>query len=120
MEKNISNLKQRMLDYIAFKGLSKRQFYIETGIANGVLDKTTGLSEVNIERFISTYKEVSSRWLLTGMGSMILDDTEERIECSEIDVEWNEKMKDDKWRLKFEAEAAKWALQQATLYNNQK
>lgn len=120
MEKNHSNLKQRMLDYIQFKGLSKRQFYIETGIANGVLDKTTGLSEINIERFISTYKEVSARWLLTGKGAMIAEYKTEKTKLSAIDVEWQEKMKEEKWRLKFEAEAAKWALQQATLYNNQK
>lgn len=71
MEQNISNIKQRILLFAKSKGFSKRKIYLDTGIANGVFDKKTGLSEDNIERFISTYKEVDPAWLLTGIGSML-------------------------------------------------
>lgn len=72
MEQNISPIKQRILQYAVYKNISKRKIYIETGIANGVLDKTTGLTEDNIEKFISTYPEINPTWLLTGRGSMLL------------------------------------------------
>ena len=76
MEQNISNIKRNILLYAEYKGFSKRRVYQDTGIANGVFDKTTGLSEDNIERFISTYDEVNPTWLLTGKGSMLKSKSE--------------------------------------------
>ncbi len=73
MKKNLSQIKKNILKYIKYKGYSKRKIYLDTGIANGVLDKETGLSENNIALFISTYTEVNPAWLLTGKGKMILN-----------------------------------------------
>ena len=72
MEQNNSSIKQRILQYIDSQNISKRQFYIKTGIANGVLDKKTGLAEDNILRLISTFPNINSIWLLTGKGTMLL------------------------------------------------
>ncbi|HUW07723.1 MAG TPA: S24 family peptidase [Williamwhitmania sp.] len=71
MEKNISPIKQRILLYADSKQYSKRKLYLDTGIANGVFDKTSGLTEDNIERFISTYIDVNPEWLITGNGNML-------------------------------------------------
>lgn len=71
MEQHFSKIKQRILQYADYYKYSKRKIYADTGIANGVLDKSTGLTEDNIEKFISTYKEVSPEWLLTGNGEML-------------------------------------------------
>jgi uncharacterized protein YlxW (UPF0749 family) len=71
MEKNFSPIKQRILLYADNKGYSKRKIYLDTGISNGVLDKESGLTEDNIERFVSTYKDVNIEWLLTGNGDML-------------------------------------------------
>lgn len=70
MEKNFSPIKKRILLYADNKGYSKRKIYLDTGISNGVLDKKTGLTEDNIEKFISTYKDINIEWLLTGNGNM--------------------------------------------------
>lgn len=70
MEQNFSKIKQRILEHIEYEGISKRSFYLKTGIANGVLDKKTGLTEDNIERYISTYPQINTEWLLTGQGDM--------------------------------------------------
>ena len=72
MEQYFSKIKQRILEYAEFKGFSKRKIYVDTGIANGTLDKSSGLSEPNIEKFVSTYDEVNPAWLVTGKGSMLL------------------------------------------------
>ena len=72
MEHYFSKIKQRILEYAEFKGFSKRRIYVDTGIANGTLDKSSGLSESNIEKFISAYDEINPTWLITGKGSMIL------------------------------------------------
>lgn len=76
MEKKISPITERILQYANYKGFSKRKIYIETGISNGVFDKTTGLGEGTIEKFISTYTEVNPTWLLTGRGEMLCGQAE--------------------------------------------
>jgi hypothetical protein len=73
MEQNISKIKQRILQYAEQMHYSKRKIYLDTGIANGVFDKSTGLTEDNIERFISTYPEINPTWLITGKGNMIIE-----------------------------------------------
>lgn len=72
METYFSKIKKRILEYAEFRGFSKRKIYVDTGIANGTLDKGSGLSEPNIEKFISTYKEINPAWLVTGKGDMLL------------------------------------------------
>jgi len=69
--KNFSTQKERILQFIEYKGISKNKFYIETGISNGVLDKKSGLSMETIEKFYSTYSEINPEWLLTGKGKML-------------------------------------------------
>ena len=68
---NISTQKQRIINFLEYKGISKNKFYIKTGISNGVLDKKSGLSMDTVEKFYSIYKEVNPEWLLTGKGSML-------------------------------------------------
>lgn len=73
--KNISTQKQRILQFIDYKGLSKNKFYKETGMSNGILDKKSGLSMDSVEKFYSTFNEVNPEWLLTGEGEMLKSDT---------------------------------------------
>lgn len=74
MTKNLSTAKKRIRYIIDNEGISRRQFYIKTGIANGVLDQNTGLSEDNIYRFISTYTEINLEWIITGKGPILKKD----------------------------------------------
>lgn len=67
-------LKERILQFIEYKNISKNKFYIETGISNGTLDKKSGLSMESVEKFYSTYSEVNPEWILTGKGSMLKSD----------------------------------------------
>ncbi|MGV0830721.1 S24 family peptidase [Empedobacter brevis] len=69
-----SIIKKNILQFLEFKGISKYEFYHKTGVSNGVLTQKSGMSEENIHRFLSYYKEVNPTWLLTGMGSMINED----------------------------------------------
>lgn len=75
MEQNFSKIKERILQHIDSVNISKRKFYAHTGISNGVLDKKTGLTEENIERYISAYPEINPSWLITGEGNMYLPAT---------------------------------------------
>lgn len=72
--REISILKCRILQFIELKGITKYECYKNTGITNGVLSQPNGLSEDNLLRFLSYYKEVNPTWFLTGQGPMLLDE----------------------------------------------
>ena len=69
--REISIIKQRILTFLDFMGISKNAFYVKTGISNGVLSQKGGISEENILRFLSIFSEISPEWLLTGEGEML-------------------------------------------------
>ena len=69
--REFSIIKQKILQYLDFKGISKYKFYQETGITNGILSQSNGISEDNLLRFLSVYNDISTEWLLTGEGTML-------------------------------------------------
>jgi phage repressor protein C with HTH and peptisase S24 domain len=77
-----SPIKQRILLFLAKKGVTQYEFYKNTGVTRGVLAQNNGISEDNLSRFLAYYKEVSIEWLLTGEGSMLKSAPEERGEES--------------------------------------
>lgn len=66
----ISPIKNRILQYLEYKGVSKYKFYVESRITRGVLDKDSGISEDNIAKFIAYEPNINLEWLLTGKGEM--------------------------------------------------
>ena len=68
-EKSI--IKQNILKYLDFIGVTPYKFYQGTGITRGVLTQNNGMSEENTTRFLAYYKDVSPEWLLTSQGSML-------------------------------------------------
>lgn len=69
-----SVFKERILEYLESKGVDKAQFYRDTGVSNGVLSQSSGLSEANLLRFLNFYTDVNSEWFFTGEGQMIKRD----------------------------------------------
>ena len=69
--KNFIKIKDRVKEYIDLKGISHNKFYEETRISNGILSQKNGLSEENLLKIITTYREISLNWLLLGIGEMI-------------------------------------------------
>lgn len=68
MGRQISPIKDRILQYIEYLGISKYKFYKKSGITRGVLDKTSGICEENIAKFVVAYPGVSLDWLMLGNG----------------------------------------------------
>lgn len=68
-EKSI--IKQNILKYLDFIGLTPYKFYQQTGITRGVLTQNNGMSEENTTRFLDYYPNISPEWLLTGKGEML-------------------------------------------------
>lgn len=82
--RQISPIKNRILQYIDYKNISKYKFYQKTGITRGVLDKESGISEENIAKFIAYSDDIDLNWLLTGKGKMLKTDNENNDEISVV------------------------------------
>lgn len=65
-----SLIKQNILRYLDFIGVSPYKCYQDTGITRGVLTQDNGMSEDNIAKFLAYYKKVNVEWLITSVGPM--------------------------------------------------
>ena len=64
-------VKSRLLDFVAFTGVKKSQFYKKTRLGNGFLDKNDNINSDKIEIIASSYPELNIEWLITGKGEML-------------------------------------------------
>lgn len=69
-----SILKDRILYYLEKKGISKYECYSKTGITNGVFSQKNGLSEDNLLRFLSYYRDINPNWMINGEEPMLKED----------------------------------------------
>jgi len=69
-----SPVKQRILQFAESLEISKREFYLKTGISRGTLESSTGITEETLAKVIAAYRNVSPTWLITGVGQMVLDE----------------------------------------------
>lgn len=65
-----SPIKERILQYLNLKGITKYSFYKKSGVSRGILDQKTGISEDNIARFLEYARDISPLWLITGEGTI--------------------------------------------------
>lgn len=68
-----SPIKQRILQYLERKGISRYVFYKESGVSRGILSQDNGLTEDNLTRFLAYSPDVNTEWLILGKGSMLKD-----------------------------------------------
>lgn len=68
-------IRERILQYIESKNISKYHFYQITGFSNGFLDKEGSIGSDKCERIIYSFPDLNLEWLITGKGSMLREDT---------------------------------------------
>ena len=69
-----STTKERIIQFIGYKNISKSIFLNTTDIKRGFLDKDklgASVSDTLLAKIIASYPEVSLEWLITGNGNMI-------------------------------------------------
>lgn len=67
-------IKERFLEFISYKGLSKRKFQESVGVSNSYIQNiSSGISAEVLYRIANTYPELNTDWLLTGDGDMLKD-----------------------------------------------
>ncbi|MDD2675648.1 MAG: hypothetical protein PHF81_12290 [Flavobacterium sp.] len=88
-EKSI--IKQNILRYLDFIGVTQYKFHQKTGITRGVLVQNNGMSEENTARFLAHYEDVNVEWLLTGKGEMLKNGAEKQPEPSNFREQLDDK-----------------------------
>jgi phage repressor protein C with HTH and peptisase S24 domain len=63
--------KDKISQYLKYKGISKNKFYIQTGLSTGFLDSGNSLGVDKLRKIIDNYPDFNPAWLLTGRGEMI-------------------------------------------------
>ena len=71
---------ERLMQYIDYKGISKRAFEVDNDLSNGYLGKqlsrNADLGEGILTRILDNCPDLSPEWLLTGKGQMIISNLE--------------------------------------------
>jgi len=68
---NPVSIRERIIEYLLYKGISRYRFYKDTGLSNGFLDKLGSINSDNCEKICYCYPDMSPEWLLIGKGEML-------------------------------------------------
>lgn len=71
ISKENSRIKERILQYLDLKGVSKYRFYKDAGVTNGILSQKSGINEENLMKFLAYAKDINPYWLILGIGDPI-------------------------------------------------
>lgn len=80
---NPSVLKLRLSEFAYGIGTNKRQFTKAIEVSESFLTSDGGITEEKILKIVSVFPQLNTHWLLTGVGEMLLPETEEKDNLSE-------------------------------------
>lgn len=66
--------KQKILQYLENKGISKNKFYVKTGLSIGFLDSGSSLGVDKLRIIIDNYPDLNVEWVVLDKGSMLKSD----------------------------------------------
>ncbi len=87
--------KERLYEYLRFKGISPSKVEFTLNWGKGSLIKPQSISLDRAEDFLLHFKDLSAEWLLRGTGSMMLNETSDSIKANDFDEAWYKKVIDD-------------------------
>lgn len=70
-------VKERLIQFIKYKGLSQRKFEIEVGLSNGYINNIrNGIGSAVLQKLLGKFPDLSQNWLINGYGEMIKPEIE--------------------------------------------
>ena len=74
-----TSVKQRLIEFIKYKGLSQKKFEQAVGLGNGYVNNIRkSITEETVQRIVRRFPELNKMWLIFGDGTMLgtLEETE--------------------------------------------
>ena len=118
------SVKQRIIDFIKYIGISQRAFEKAIGLSNGYINNiSVSIGHDKLLRISQHFPELNTEWLMTGEGQMLkkdyqaeesaplmLEETRETYQTINRLVAMNEKLFEENRALKEELDQLKRAL----------
>ena len=83
-----TTVKERLLAFIASKDMSARKFEATAGLSNGYVNNLRrSPTAEKMESIFYAFPELSKSWLLTGEGSMLVENSPSEVKKTSSDVE---------------------------------
>lgn len=83
--RNISPIKEKILQYLEYKGISEYKFYRESGVSRGLLRKPSEIGQQTLQKIFAYYKDLSPIWVLENEGTMLRDTENQEIAIASSD-----------------------------------
>lgn len=104
MDKIFSPTKERISNYLDYKGIKKDDFFSSTGISASNFKGKGAQSELGgdkLAKILTIYNDINADWLLTGRGSMLreeqqLEDKPEPVKSPQIQILHHPKVSEKK------------------------
>ena len=72
-------LRERLLNYIAYKGIDKATLERKSGLSNDAVNKMGDNTRVStLDKISNAFPDINIAWLKTGVGEMILGSEENK------------------------------------------
>ena len=98
------SIKDRIDEFMSYKGLTVKAFEQEIGISNGLWAKAKTVSEDVLLKTIAHFPEINSGWLLKGTGDMCAPEGNDM--CAQL-LEENRKLREELARMNNPEQADK-------------
>lgn len=79
--------KDKIKQYLEYKGISKNRFYTDTGLSVGFLDSGRSLGADKVKIIINKYPDLNMNWLILDEGPMVKDNI-----CLQPDINDNDRI----------------------------
>lgn len=85
----LMTIKDRLIKYLEYKGISKRQFELSIGVSNGYINNMrVSIQPDKVRNIALHYPDLNTGWLMTGEGEMLKgEDKPERPRTVTIEAE---------------------------------
>lgn len=76
--------KEKIREYLNYKGITKNRFYTETGLSIGFLDSGKSLGADKVKIIINKYPDLSLDWLILDKGTMLISESNNKIPVYDV------------------------------------
>lgn len=87
------NTKTRLLEFVDFKSISKREFCKKSSLSHTIFNNNSAIGSDKLEKIHNVFEELNMDWVITGRGEMIYKKETKNMNIkidNSYEIEWKE------------------------------